>query len=146
MKLTRMLAAAVMVMGLGLGTANAAWCPPAPPPAPAPIVVYPPPPPLPSPQYLGSEDYFQGHGGDPRDFVIGLYSDVLHRAPSEAEIQRWVTQLGNSADGVTLAREFLTFAQGELATNAPPPPIVVVTPPPPPPPAHHHSREYRRHR
>jgi hypothetical protein len=135
MKFTRTLAAAVMVIGLGLSTANAEWCPP----APAPIVVYPPPAPLPSPQYLGSEAYYQGHGGDPRDFVIGLYSDVLHRPPSEAEIQRWVTQLGNSGDGVTLAREFLTFAQSELAANAPPPPVVVVTPPPP---AHyHHDRE-----
>jgi hypothetical protein len=105
--------------------------------------------------YFGSEGYFQGHGGNPRDYVIALYADVLGRPPAEAEIQRWVSQWGACGSGVTLAREFLTYAQGELAARAAaaPPPVVVVQPVYPPPavayrpvPERDHDRhEHERH-
>jgi hypothetical protein len=143
MQLLKKLAAAVIVAGLMVGSVSAAPCPP-PPPAPV-TVLYPAPAPLPSPQYLGSEDYYQGHGGNPRDYVSALYADVLHRPPSEAEIQRWTAQLGSSGDGVVLAREFLTFAQGEIAAHAPPPPPVIVVQSPPPPARHSPpERHFRR--
>jgi hypothetical protein len=130
MKLFQKLAAALIVVGLGLGTANAAPpCPPA-----APVVLYPTPAPLPAPpQFFGSEAYYQAHGGDPQDFVSALFSDVLHRPPSEAETQRWVSRLSACGDGVTMAREFLTFAQGELAAQAAAAPPIVVLPPQAPP-------------
>jgi hypothetical protein len=80
-------------------------------------------------RFFGSEDYFQAHGGDARDLVIGLYNDVLRRPPSEDEITRWVARYTSCGDGVTLAREFLIFAQGELAAQAPAvPPVIVIQP------------------
>jgi hypothetical protein len=79
--------------------------------------------------FFGSEDYFQAHGGDARDLVVGLYKDVLHRPPSEDEITRWVARFDSCGDGITLAREFLMFAEGELAAQAPAvPPVIVVQP------------------
>ncbi|HEX5270076.1 MAG TPA: DUF4214 domain-containing protein, partial [Gemmataceae bacterium] len=122
MQLFKTFAAAVVVTGLGLGTASAEQCPP------PPAVSYAAPAPLPSPQYLGSEDYYQAHGGDPRDYVLALYADVLHRAPSEAEVQHWVAELDQCRDGVTLARDFLVSARAELPAP-PPPPVIVVAPP-----------------
>jgi hypothetical protein len=137
MRLYRTLAVAVIVAGLGLGKASAAsWPVGYPAPATWPVLA-----PLPGAAgsltaragYFGSEDYFQAHGGNPRDYVIALYADVLGRPPAEAEIERWVSQYGACGDGVTLAREFLTYAQGELAARAAAaPPVVVVQPVSPP--------------
>jgi hypothetical protein len=133
MKVHRIVAAVVLVAGLAWAQGSASACPPtAPAPAPggcppaAPQVVIPPcyvQPPPPSlqelAQFFGSDDYFEAHGGSPRDLVIALYGDVLGRRPAENEIQRWESRLSACGNGVTMAREFLIFAQSELAACAP---------------------------
>lgn len=43
---------------------------------------------------LGSEAYFQEHGGTMRSFLRALYQDLLQRTPSEAELDSW--QAANS--------------------------------------------------
>jgi hypothetical protein len=70
---------------------------------------------------IGSEDYFEAHSGNPRDYVTALFTDVLGRAPTEAEVQRWSDRFFSSGNGVVMAREFLIFAQSELATRPYPP-------------------------
>jgi hypothetical protein len=102
----RIVAMALIVAARGWGEAHAALCPP----TPAPALQA-------QAQFLGSEDYFQAHGGNPRDLVIALYVDVLGRPPTENEIQRWSSRLTDCGNGVILAREFLIFAQSELAAR-----------------------------
>ena len=149
----RTFAVALIVAGLSWAQASAASCVPgAPAPAPCPPAVPavvpvalvncpPPPPPLPAQaQFFGSEDYFQAHDGTPQGLVTGLYGDVLGRAPTQAEMDRWVSRWGTSGNGVNLAREFLISAQSELAARAaaappPAPPTVVLVPVAPPCPA-----------
>ena len=113
----RTLVMALFVAGLGWGEARADLCPPT---GPASLLQA-------QAQFLGSEDYYQAHGGNPRDLVVALYADVLGRAPTQDEIQRWGSRLTDSGSGVIMAREFLIFAQSELAarSKAAPPPILV---------------------
>jgi hypothetical protein len=42
---------------------------------------------------VGSEEYFLRHGRNNTDFVVGVYEDVLHRAPSTTELDFWLSQL-----------------------------------------------------
>jgi hypothetical protein len=77
-------------------------------------------------RYLGSAGYYQAHGGSPRDLVIALYGDVLHRPPTETEIQRWASRLSATGDGDAMAREFLLFARSELAARAAMPTPVLI--------------------
>ena len=113
----RTLVIAVTVAGLGWGEASAALC----------LPTGPEPPLQAQAQFLGSDDYYQAHGGNPRDLVLALYADVLGRPPTENEIQRWTSRLQDCGNGVVMAREFLIFAQSELAARykATAPPILV---------------------
>ena len=113
----RTLPMALIVAALGWGETHAALGPPT---GPASALQA-------QAQFLGSEDYYQAHGGNPRDLVIALYGDVLGRPPSENEIQRWTSRLTDCGNGVIMAREFLIFAQSELAARykATAPPILV---------------------
>jgi hypothetical protein len=114
MQVSTTLAGAVLVAALGWAEANAAPCRPMPP-VPAFLL---------SARYLGSEGYYQAHGGNARDFVKALFTDVLRRSPTESELQRWTARSRACGDGVSLASEFLIFAQSELASRAPPPVLV----------------------
>jgi hypothetical protein len=84
-------------------------------------------------QFFGSEDYFQAHGGNPRAYVTALFSDILGRAPSTSELQRWCDRFGTCGNCVVMARELLVYAQSELAAQAtaapPPPPTPIVIQP-----------------
>jgi hypothetical protein len=108
---------ALIVAGLGWGEASAALCPLT---GPAPALQA-------QAQFLGSDDYYQAHGGTPRDLVLALYADVLGRPPTENEIQRWTSRLDDCGNGVVMAREFMIFAQSELAARykAAPPALLV---------------------
>jgi hypothetical protein len=130
MRCFKVLAAALVLAGLCGGSVRAAGWPP-----PAPAVAQDP------AEFLGSEDYFEAHGGTARDYVIALYADVLGRAPSEAEIRRWSDRFMSCGNGVTLAREFLIYAHSELATR---PPVGIVVPPPFPVPDRPHWRHHHR--
>jgi hypothetical protein len=39
--------------------------------------------------FLASEEYFQGHGGNGRDWLLQAYQDVLGRRPADAELGDW---------------------------------------------------------
>jgi hypothetical protein len=119
MRFSLTLAAALLVIGLGWSGANADTCLP---PGPAPSFQA-------QAEYLSSNDYYEAQGGTPRDYVIGLYADVLGRPPSEAEIQRWSSRFLSCGYPINLAREFLIYAQRELAARAPAAPTPVVLPP-----------------
>ncbi len=79
-------------------------------------------------QYLGNEDYFEAHGGTPRSYIVALYADVLQRAPSEAEIERWTADLQSCGNGEILAQDFLIFANSELTERAQMLPLPVLEP------------------
>jgi hypothetical protein len=70
--------------------------------------------------FLSSDDYFARHGRNPTSFVTGLFTEVLNRAPSQAEVTAWVNSL-NAYRGnrEKLVRDFLKAAQQELTQRAP---------------------------
>ncbi len=70
--------------------------------------------------FLSSEDYFVRQGRNPSALITGLYTEVLNRAPSQAEVTAWVNRLNTyRGDRERLVREFLTAAQQETAQRAP---------------------------
>jgi hypothetical protein len=73
---------------------------------------------------LGSEEYHRLHGCTPEGFVLGLYADVLGRAPCERDLGFWVGRLSRSGCREELAKAFLCAARPERA--APPPPVGAV--------------------
>src|SRR5207248_2039987 len=55
-----------------------------------------------------SQEYFQSHGGTAQSWVAGLYTDVLGRPGTSAEIQGWLNSPNFSAPSASVARAFLT--------------------------------------
>ena len=41
---------------------------------------------------LGSDEFYNTHGGTPEGFVRGLFDDVLRRRPTPQEFQRWTLE------------------------------------------------------
>jgi hypothetical protein len=125
MRVTPTLFAALVVAVLGWGQIQAQSC--------GPWIPRPRPTLQDQAQFLGSEDYFQAHGGNPRDYVTALFGGVLGRAPTANEMQRWCERYTTCGNCVVMAREFLVFAQSELAAQAaaapPPPPTPIVIQP-----------------
>ncbi len=66
-------------------------------------------------QYFGNQDYFEAHGGTPRDYITALFNDVLLRAPTQKEMAHWTARLDACGNGEVLAREFLLFAVSNLS-------------------------------
>jgi hypothetical protein len=62
---------------------------------------------------LGSQEYYRLWGNDPRRFVAGLYSDVLHRQPRANELNQWASQVGRRTL-TQIAYDFLIAARQEL--------------------------------
>jgi hypothetical protein len=90
---------------------------------------------------LASDEYYQLHGSNPRDFIVGLYQDVLGRTPSPDEIRLWLNHWRQvRGQRLQVANTFLVAARAELANQAAArfygPPVTSTTPPPlPVPPA-----------
>jgi hypothetical protein len=90
---------------------------------------------------LASDEYYQLHGSNPRDFVIGLYQDVLGRTPSTDEVRLWLNYWRQArGQRIQVANTFMVAARAELANQAATrfygPPVTSTTPPPlPVPPA-----------
>jgi hypothetical protein len=59
---------------------------------------------------LGSGEYFARQGSNPASFIRGLYHDLLSRAPSQAEVNVWLTILGQ-ASRTAVAQAFLTSSE-----------------------------------
>jgi hypothetical protein len=78
---------------------------------------------------LGSDEYYARAGGTPQGFIRLLYSDLLKRAPSPAELDLWVRRL-YTEDRTRIADEILTQNPGVwVGISAAAPPPVTVTPP-----------------
>ncbi|MHB9062600.1 MAG: DUF4214 domain-containing protein [Pirellulaceae bacterium] len=70
--------------------------------------------------FLSSEDYFSRHARNPSSFVVGVYAEVLNRAPSQAEVTAWVNNLDAfRGDRQKFVREFLKAAQQEVTRREP---------------------------
>jgi hypothetical protein len=108
MQFYRTLVVALIVAGLGWEGATAATCQPR---RPTPSLQS-------QAQFFGSQDYYDAHGGNNTDYVAALYADVLGRQPTENEVQHWLSCFKDCSNGITMAREFLIFAQSELAARA----------------------------
>jgi hypothetical protein len=61
--------------------------------------------------FVGSNEYVADHGGNPTGFVLGLYNDILGRAPNIAEVNFWVTQL--TFNGATTGQVALAFTTSQ---------------------------------
>jgi hypothetical protein len=64
---------------------------------------------------VSSVEYFQLHGGTNRGYVIGLYTDVLGRPASDAEVDYWVARLNAGQTRASVATSF--FNSTEYRTN-----------------------------
>jgi hypothetical protein len=60
---------------------------------------------------VSSPEYFQAHGGTNQGFVMGLYSQVLGRSPSTAELGAWVSALNGGEPRFAVAVSFLTSTE-----------------------------------
>jgi hypothetical protein len=64
-------------------------------------------------QFIGSPEYINNHGGAGAGWVTGMYQDLLHRSPSQSEVNYWVTQLNNGATTVSVALGFAASLERE---------------------------------
>jgi hypothetical protein len=78
--------------------------------------------------FLASKEYYDDHGDSPRQWIRGMYRDVLGRQPSRVEVARVLRRYNDIGDRVQVAREFLQAAIPERTAaqldrdEAPPPP------------------------
>lgn len=87
-------------------------------------------------QILASDEYYCLHGRTAEGFIVGLYADVLGRAPAPCDVRHWERQLCRNGR-VEMTKQFLCDARRELAGPAVPtyvpaaaPVLVPVAPPP----------------
>jgi hypothetical protein len=64
-------------------------------------------------QFIGSPEYINDHGGAGAGWVNGMYQDLLHRTPSQTEVNYWLTQLGNGVTTYTVALGFAASLERE---------------------------------
>jgi len=81
---------------------------------------------------LASDEYYRRAGGIPQGFIARLYSDLLNRAPSSADLNFWVGRM-YTEDRTVLVLQFLEQNPGvwvgsnpAVSTAVPVPPSVVV--------------------
>jgi hypothetical protein len=63
--------------------------------------------------FVSSGEYIFNHGNTPTNFILGLYSDVLGRAPSNVEVNFWLNQLALGVTTARVAQAFTTSAERE---------------------------------
>ena len=62
--------------------------------------------------FFSSDEYYNVVGRNPAQFVIGLYSQILDRPASDAEVNYWLSVLDQSnGDRTSVARAFLFGAE-----------------------------------
>ncbi len=64
--------------------------------------------------FVGSEEYINNHSGVGSNWVHGLYVDVLGRAPAQAEMQYWLTNLAKGEAPADVAFGFAASQEHEL--------------------------------
>jgi hypothetical protein len=62
---------------------------------------------------VSSGEYIQNHGGLGASWVQALYQDLLHRTPSNSEVQAWVGALQNGMSPASIAAEFTNSGEHE---------------------------------
>jgi len=60
---------------------------------------------------VSSPEYFQDHGSTNQGYVLGLYNQVLGRAPSTSELNGWVSALNAGESRLNVAIGFLTSTE-----------------------------------
>jgi hypothetical protein len=60
---------------------------------------------------VSSSEYFQDHGSTNQGYVLGLYSQVLGRAPSTSELNGWVSALNAGESRTHVAMSFLVSTE-----------------------------------
>jgi hypothetical protein len=63
--------------------------------------------------FLSSQEYIADHGGSGQAWVVGLYQDLIGRAPSAAEVQTWVNVLNAGTSPYTVALGFTASPERE---------------------------------
>jgi hypothetical protein len=63
--------------------------------------------------FIGSAEYIADHGGQGAGWVIGMYHDLLGRAPAQAEVDGWVNALNNGTSPTQVAYGFAASAERE---------------------------------
>jgi hypothetical protein len=64
-------------------------------------------------KFLVSGEYEAAHGGTGRDWVIGMYQDLLGRPPTVGEIQLWLGVLAGGTSPETVAFDFASSRERE---------------------------------
>jgi len=63
--------------------------------------------------FIGSSEYIANHGGLGAAWVTALYQDLLGRTPNSAEVEGWLTALGNGANPAQVAYGFAASPERE---------------------------------
>jgi hypothetical protein len=63
--------------------------------------------------FIGSAEYIANHGGQGAGWVIGMYHDLLGRAPAQSEVDGWVNALNNGTTPQQVAYGFAASAERE---------------------------------
>lgn len=64
-------------------------------------------------ELLGCAEYVASHGGHGAGWVVGMYEDLLGRAPDDAGLAHWTTALGDGASPAAIAYGFATSRELE---------------------------------
>jgi hypothetical protein len=63
--------------------------------------------------FIGSAEYMANHGGSGQAWVIGMYHDLLGRAPDPSGLAYWLNKLQNGTDPGSIAFGFAASAERE---------------------------------
>jgi hypothetical protein len=63
--------------------------------------------------FIGSAEYIQNHGGTGEAWIIGMYEDLLGRAPDPNGLAYWLAQLQKGTSPVAIAYGFAASAERE---------------------------------
>lgn len=64
-------------------------------------------------RFIASPEYIANHGGTGRDWVTGLYRDILGREPGTPEVDSWMARLAAGASAYVIANGFSASAERE---------------------------------
>jgi hypothetical protein len=62
---------------------------------------------------MGSDEYFQLHGGSNTGFVTGLYHDLLQRAPDSAGLAAWTAMLNEGVSRQQVAQDIAQSSESD---------------------------------
>jgi hypothetical protein len=72
--------------------------------------------------FLANDEYYNRCGGNPRQFVDGLYAEVLGRPARPGEVRNWLARLAiHRGNRLPVVQEFVNAAQIELNGRPQPP-------------------------